>query len=902
MILEMKLKVILFYLKTLLLMVVFAPHQLSAIETEMSIRGLDSACASAADSDQYYTCLNNGCNRSLQNQQNYCRNWAAFTTSRRAPAATTAPPERLSPVPSVDPLCYNRGTREPQQERSCQVQICIRRQFTSNSAPQNFITRARQDCERNVPPVAAASASASIPQWTMSDCGRNRSAEGQRNCAEQLIRRRQSEVCRNYDNPERSDCENSVARTGSFTDPENPTREPAADEDPADITDGGPQPATDAADTGPQPAPNVTDPGGAGDPAQCNGLTATINFNGTPSSRGSDRLNIPANARQITFDQCSDLLGEEWSTARVTDGGRRRQSQEVWRGTFAKLAESRNAEMRNVGAQGIATVLSRTSADAARLANVLLRCESIRSMTGVDPDSQTASSSSRQGGREDREGRGGRQGSNATKKSADGSIECRSCGEQTQDYTACARAVNAYDVAMVGQVAFSGFQQLSYMDSTMDAQMNMDPNSPTAGLEAQRSGIQAQGNLATQQAGVDAAKAAAFLAMWQQIPDADDVVNKCVQDARGRMVDMTGNGGIGTIHAEFQAAIESAVASTGNSACLQVVRQGGSPSGTGAPVQIATFTAQSNSENAIREQCWAQLNADSCILMNQEARDKMKQAAILAGIESFVNMGKAALLNKQAKRISGLIDEVEEFAPQTLTYEEDDFFGSECLANPEAPGCDSSLSQQRYDFGSNEPLQIHGLSQASTFGRESSGDPAAVGPDVRGTGADRDDIATPIGTIDPGRKEGGGFVDRLPGAGQVKSGGPTGGGGGGGAGGGGGGAPPSAAGGRGGDGPRMASPTNPTVARSYAGGGGTVRLGGGGGGLNSRRPAAENENPFEGLFGNQGPTDDSLNFRDLANNDDIASDGGTSIFKIINSRYSAVRESDRLINYEMVGE
>lgn len=720
------------------------------------------------------------------------------------------------------------------------------------------------------------------PPWALEECREaNRNLQDRRNCAMRTVREKQQSSCSLYDGNERSTCENSVFMTGNFEPPVVAGAEPERrrEEDAREIEEG----RRSAAATG-------------GNSGACNGLSVSIQFSGNASSRGSNTIRVPSNPSRMTFDQCSDLLGEEWSTARVTEGGRRRPSQDVWRGTFVKLAEAKNQQMRNQGGPRVAELLTEASQDASKLAQALLSCEGLRSMTGIDASASGGEGQSRSRGGNNQAAAGG------TKKSADGTIECKSCGEQTQDFNACKKAVNAYDVALVGQVGFSGFQQLSYLDATMDAQMNMDPNSPTAGLEAQQKGIQTQGNLATQQAGVDAAKAAAFLAMWQQIPDPDRVIEKCVQDAtRGRAVDLTGSGGIGTIHTEFQAAINTAA--SGASSCLQVVRQGGSANGTGSVVTLSELQTRGNTnDNEIRRRCNEELRNNPCILNNQEAKDKMKQAAILAGIESFVNMGKAALLNKQAKRIGKLIDEVEEFAPQTLTYQEDDFFGSECLANPQAPGCDTSLNQQRFDFGPNEPLQIHGLSQASTFGRESSGDQSALGPDVRGSGTDRDDIATPVGTIDPGRKDGGGFSDRLPGAGQVTSGGPTGGGAGGGGGGLGGGAPPAAAGGRGGDAPRMASPTAPTVGRDYAGGAGTVRLGGGGRGINSRGPAGEAENPFANMFGDKGPTDDSLNFRDLANNDDIANESGPSIFSIITNRYSAVRESDRLINYEKVGE
>jgi hypothetical protein len=508
-------------------------------------------------------------------------------------------------------------------------------------------------------------------------------------------------------------------------------------------------------------------------------------------------------------------------------------------------------------------------------------CEAYRSLTSAGERSTTGRASASQnnntrGNNNNNNDRDQRRGNE--RKSMDGQITCSACGTETRDYNACIRAVNAYDALMIGQTVFTGVQGIQMQDTMFDSQTGMNPNDAAAGLRAQESVVRKQGQLATQQAGVDAAKAAAFVAMWQQIPNSNDVLSRCSQElAGGRLL---ADQKIAEIFDEYSRAIWSQLPN------CQL--EGNSP----------RLGANQNHRGA-QARCGAVLS-DSCVLNNQEARDKMLAAGINAGIEAFVNMGKAALLNKQANRIAGIIDEVDNFDPVPLNYREQEFFGSPCELDPFGPDCDGYINSRSFGFGDNEPIQIHGLSHASSFER---GDTNAQEGDNNATGGNpnRPDIARPIGAFDPTSSGSGGFADRIPGPANVRSGGSAGGGGGGGGGG------PASAGGTGGgggggasDAPRM-NPATRTIANTYSGGGGSLSRSGGGA-LNRRGNEGTPENPFSNLF-NQGggPNSDVINFRDTASDDDIAGKD-QSIFSIISNRYGAVQQSDRLLRYERPGE
>ncbi len=776
--------------------------------------------------------------------------------------------------------------RTAQAQSRCATDLTRRRQ---SEICTNYDNPHRSDCESSVArigsydPISAINQSnqrGSIPGWTANDCGRHRDAQAQSNCAAALTRSRQQQ-CTNLDNPERSNCESSIARTGSYTAPATTPR--TAQTNPRTATQeenkNGQQPAA-----GGQGQQGNDSSGNNSEGSGGNNSAAATPPGGTPPAEGSSDCQPSANgqpricfknpfpeAQSVgnhaalsgtdAFVDCNSQSAQSWGQV-TTD--RNQNTSQIWSGAWSQLGKKTAQEVNGIADAGqAAQKLDQAVKEAKDMYAKLMSCEAYRSLTAG------GSFSSQQGG--DR-----RQGSaKKEKKSADGQITCKSCGEETQDFEPCVKAANAYDAALVGQAAFSGYQQISNMDKTLDAQTNLDPNNPTSGISAQANVLRHQGNLATQQAAVDAGKTGLFFSMWSAMPDAETVEKRCVDDAmRGRL---RAN--------DLAQDLEKFVAEA-RRAAAQAQQQLRNADTT----QIATAARRE-----IQQACRKTL-AGSCVINNSEAKDKMKQAAIMAGIEAFVNMGKAALLARQANRLDKLVDEVEAFDPTSLNYNPEDYFGSQCELNPMAEGCDNFVSQRSFGFGDGGPIQIHGLTQATTFDRGESfndGSDSAVIP----SNPSREDVPRPVGAFDPGSKGPTGFVGNTPGAAEIKEGGGNLAGGGGGGGVGSAGSPPGGPGGAGGAGaaPQMARPTGAT-ANGYGGGTGSIRLGGGYGAQGSRGADAGTDNPFGDLFGGKNPQG-ALDFRDPASQGDIASKDA-SIFSIITNRYGIVQQSDRLLEYE----
>lgn len=684
---------------------------------------------------------------------------------------------------------------------------------------------------------------------------------------------------------------------------------PSLRQGPPQAEDSAPRQATDPERTAP-----AQTTAGNGSGLRCRNVRLTYSGGSAEPIRFTNFSSLP---ERMTVEQCQQLTSRNWEEVTVQDGGRSRvTTEQVWEGAFVALINKANQELNNkFVASEIASVINNYAQLGQRLARSLTQCEAFRSVTGFTP----ADSGSE---RTQTQRRGTSRGNQ--RASADGQITCRSCGPQTQDYNACVSAVNAYDVALVGQAGFSGYQQLSYMDTTADIQANLRPDDAAAPLRGQEQALRAQSGLMQNQATVDGAKAATFVTMMNRIPTPEELVERCVQDGRrANAVDLVAgeNTQIGRLYQKYISSFQTLMSSAEANAidpqnadqaraqqitrCLAASNGASGNGGAAAQVNLPTAAnaqaASSTNLNALRRQCQQAVANDPCVLQNQQARDKMKAAAIASGLEALVNAAKAALLARQANKVGDLVEDVEGFSPQALNFQED-FFGSECELNPAADGCDGFVDKRSYDFGAGEPLQIHGLDRASSIGGRLNDDLPDGVNDAGSSSTDRSGVNGPVGSIDPGKKEGGSFTDRIPGAATVRSGGGSGGGGGAPGGAAGAGGIPQGAGGRGGaaDAPRMASPK--AIGNTYDGGSGSLRFGGGGG-LN-RRPAGEDgaENPFANMFKNgEGPQDGTLNFRDTASNEDIAGEE-QSIFAIITNRYGAVQKSDRLLKYERGGD
>ena len=281
-------------------------------------------------------------------------------------------------------------------------------------------------------------------------------------------------------------------------------------------------------------------------------------------------------------------------------------------------------------------------------ANKVAKCEAYRSLSNYDVDysdtEQTTANSS-------------------NKTSADGQIKCQTVGAETQDFNSCVSAVNAYDAALVGTVGLQTFQEVDFVDTTLEIQDNFDGNNPTSGLEAQRDAIQKRADQATERAAFDAAKVGLLLTMWQKMPELSDVIDKCNSD-----------GGIKADHINVPA---GKVIKAINTVMGNLIQSGGSfqiklvsaddfdeldvSDGGGAAASGSLTVHSLENEQIIAnidDYCDKVASENSgSIVMNGKARDAIKQAMINSGIELTKDALTAKLLNDQAGRIDDAIDE-----------------------------------------------------------------------------------------------------------------------------------------------------------------------------------------------------------------------------------------------------
>jgi hypothetical protein len=506
-------------------------------------------------------------------------------------------------------------------------------------------------------------------------------------------------------------------------------------------------------------------------------------------------------------------------------------------------------------------------------------------------------------------------------KSFDGQIKCETAGAETQDYTGCVSALTIYNGAAVAQTGMNTYQQIDYMGHEMDqtSKVQQNANSATIGLEVQRDSMEKQGQMATQLAALDGARAGAFMAALNNIPTREDIINSCKNAQLGNTIDQkfqnfvkyfeqdliiafTQNGNITFKEHEFGNTKEDAQkAEAVNSGFTHVSpTPAATPSGeenttpVAASVEILkpqlVLRAQTIAQNC--ERVGSQANA---LTMNGKARDAMKQAALAAGIEMAANLGKAALFNKYAGKLDDAIGGVQSFEEELAaapTFMDGTF--TECQTNPNAAGCPFLGDDRVVDYYSGG-ISINGNSAATTGGelggtltndnaasRDTSSGSKVTGPiaspgKIADVSNEMESIASKATVSSSGQGNPGGGSGSGPGSASAPSGGS---------------AQPYNE-----DGDQKQSNGSPSKTASYTGVTAGVSMSGGG-----RAPASNNkdkpENPFANMFGKGAGGSDALNFRGVASND-IGAKGG-SVFDMISRRYSNVQEQKRLLEYQLV--
>lgn len=582
--------------------------------------------------------------------------------------------------------------------------------------------------------------------------------------------------------------------------------------------------------------------------------------------KGNANAKTPEYPGSSAFKTCQQYTDKDWKEiAKSTSSGK------IWdRGwnTFVKETTSKLIKDTTNCAQLIVS-LEEVKDNLISFSDELMRCEGLRKITA-----KTDYNNPKQVG-------GGKA---AVQSSLDQKIKCNSRGPETRDYEACVTTLNFYNGALVGQTVFTQVQELNYQGHAIENSV-LDPNDPTAGLKSQQKDIQKRASMTQTRAGIDVVKGAGLLALWQSIPTYSEVIKDCNSSQLNQAA------------RDMKAKYDSFVSTMRREVVPPSVNdQASEIYGTMASRGNNPLTAEALAKNCKNEV------QGQFVIINESARNSIKEAMILAGIDGIKHSVAANLLKKQANEVGKMINEVDNFNPTGLEYLGDEFNGSECALNPAAEGCDEFLNRRSFGFGSNAPIQIHGMENASMFGRNDSeiGGPsnnAAASP------VDRANAPKPIGFFDVDAANPSGLVDTARAAGVTSDGPGSGGGGGGGGapaggGGGGGGAPAGGAS----DAPRMGLPAAGTTNLAYSRGTGGLRGSGGRGAQGGRSAEGSAENPFEGLFGGENPTGANLNFREGASEEGQINMPDTSIFEIISGRYMAVHENDRLLQYEAAEE
>lgn len=532
--------------------------------------------------------------------------------------------------------------------------------------------------------------------------------------------------------------------------------------------------------------------------------------------------------------------------------------------------------------------------------------------------------------------------SSTSKTSVDGKIKCVAGGAETQDYLPCLNAINAYDALFVANAGVETVQQVTYLDKQMDIQQKMqeDTESVTAGMEAQKSNLEAQADIANQKAVFDGARAATLAGVLNSMPTIDKLISSCSANVKKGLdsIDGQSESMIQYIQASFNTlknkipdeanitvgapgspaqpyskevvadalekvegyTLDSSIPDqTGGDAAPQQ-DQGTPASATSGLAQVVIPYTEiqpsggSTSGNDADSICTVVAReSEATLIMNDKARQQMKAAMIAAGLDAAGNLAKAAILNKHADQIGDAINDVESFAPPEFTGAYEDGLFDECTADPDSENCAVSLDGQDVGFTGNT-IQISGF-DAGVIGGGSDSDIAAAANTDSPTSTSRTGGTAPkIGTGISKADKGGGIENTAAKA--------TFGSGGGRGGGGGGGSPGSVAGPSGGGagggaaGEQPSGTTSKSSKITFSGGTAPTKLTGG-----TRSAMAKKEskvaNPFDKLFGKKA-SGNELSFRNPA----AIGKGKGSILEQISRRYTEISKTDRLLKYEKKNE
>jgi len=481
-------------------------------------------------------------------------------------------------------------------------------------------------------------------------------------------------------------------------------------------------------------------------------------------------------------------------------------------------------------------------------------------------------------------------GGGKSTKSFDGKILCYSDGVETQDYKACSRAVTAYNAAAIGQKGLEVVQGVIVQDNLMDKQMDLMSKTATSAaditkntFEAQKASIEEQEKVSQQRVVFHGAKLAAMIAIHQTYPTTDEMIKSCSESGiRGNIgvkLRNTVRDSINQYITNIEKTVENDVNWKHNKE--KMIAQDKKMEKTYAdttPRDICKYVIDSG---------------EFSLLKNQNVKDTLKEIMLTAGIDMASEGLTASILNKQVDRLDDAIASIDGFTPEDLPgLQPEAVLRRYCEQYPNDPKCAGFTSPYQGTNWDGGGFGFDGGSGLATeIGAPGRADDQAG---LASTGAAANAGEGAVFIADEPIDKGSGFIDTPPSPGNLKDLGGGGGAVGGSVEGGGGGLSP------GGGNNNQAAPrefVSKVEIPQYAGGSADFSYLGGKG-VDSKTKPTDDKNPLADFFKQKegAKNNQDLNFGARS----IASQDGSSLWKLISDRYSKAAEKKQLLDPETI--
>ncbi|MBT3585869.1 MAG: hypothetical protein HN509_13265, partial [Halobacteriovoraceae bacterium] len=501
-------------------------------------------------------------------------------------------------------------------------------------------------------------------------------------------------------------------------------------------------------------------------------------------------------AKKLPWDKpgiwCADCL--ELKEAGITP------STEGWEG---KDAPTIRKEMRAVIGQALIPKLQEMADRIKDTRNHHLACTALASMMDYhDYDDETINA-------------GGKDANIAT---ADGKVKCTSEGAITQDYPACSRWVTAYNVAKVAEVAAGVAQKVDLEIHNSDAfeDATKDPMDASAGLKAQKSSISKQADQANQRAVFHGAAVTSLWGMMQAMPERSTLRATCkatfaqgmalgFDNSYNQALDFMktfygkhyfGSSATGKFNDGSKDADVTVDAGGDASKKLnwkqfyyqddsssdddEADGSGTLPEGdlylskiTDAGGELKAKPLMGKNDSGIgfcARVAGATDGYENALIQNKKARNQMKSMLVSIATKMGIELANAAILDNQADKIGDAVNKIKKFDEPTFQgFEQEDFTGSECLANPNAEGCAAILARRGVGMQGGGGITIGGIQRATTGGAGDGNNSATNGDASDGSASsDRSKIQGGVGGIVGNANNKSGFKNAPPGAARIK--------------------------------------------------------------------------------------------------------------------------------------